>query len=426
MIIINNINDEQFLDNLFNQELIVYEDIKGDTIWVRWDGEDFLIKSDLNAEPVNIIDDSMEDFYSKALDYFNSLSERIKKLLNKKWWFGFQYFPETIKSYPYQRKPKHNLVLCCIWKNGKDYTIEEIDEYSRLLDVESLPFIFKGKLTEKQIEAIKYFLNTSKEDLEYVFGETSFAYFFYKLLNPQLAHSFLTDDFSYNVDKIILKIDGKEEKFAIFNPMYDRVSYNNSTEYAEIYSLILVSFLNFCQSVNLDKIKLKGDRREDVYMFLICLLFNMYVNEVNDDINNFNFVVPEFFNKDKFRINKEIIPNKITRQLVNDSKLDYLFKCIFFSFKNKLKEPIGVLTPTMMNLFNSYVDQISLRIDKFFNKKSEFELGKKGLVDFSDFFEIKYDKDGEQKVYPSIVDEIKKPAEEKKKKKEPFSKTPSK
>jgi hypothetical protein len=250
--------------------------------------------------------------------------------------------------------------------------------------------------------------------------------FFYKLLNPQLSHSFLNDDFSQNVDNIILKADGKEEKFAIFNPMYDRVSYNNSTEYAEIYSLILVSFLNFCQSINLDKIKLKGDRKEDVYMFLICYLFNMYVNEVNDDINNFNFVVPEFFNKDKFRINKEIIPNKITRQLVNNSKMDYLFKCIFFSFKNKLKEPIGVLTPTMMNLFNLYVDQISLRIDSFFNKRSEFELGKKGLVDFSDFFEIKYDKDGEQKVYPSIVDEIKKPSEEKKKKKEPFSKTPLK
>ena len=101
MIVINNINDEQFLDTLFNQELIVYEDVKGDTIWVRWDGEDFLIKPDLKAEPVNIIDDSMEDFYSKALNYFNSLPERVKKLLNKKWWFGFQYFPETIKSYPY-------------------------------------------------------------------------------------------------------------------------------------------------------------------------------------------------------------------------------------------------------------------------------------------------------------------------------------
>jgi hypothetical protein len=426
MIVINNINDDQFLNNLFNQELLVYEDVKGESIWVRWDGEDFLIKSDLNADPVNIIDDSMEDFYSKALDYFNSLPERVKKLLNKKWWFGFQYFPETIKSYPYQRKPKHNLVLCCIWKNGKDYTIEEIDEYSRLLDVESLPFIFKGILSEKQIEAIKYFLNTSKDDLEYVFGETSFAYFFYKLLNPQLSHSFLNDDFSQNVDNIILKAEGKEEKFAIFNPMYDRISYNNSTEYAEIYSLILVSFLNFCQSINLDKIKLKGDRREDVYMFLICSLFNMYVNEVNEDINNFNFVVPEFFNKDKFRINKEIIPNKITRQLVNNYKMDYLFKCIFFSFKNKLKEPVGVLTPTMMNLFNLYLDQISLRIDSFFNKKSEFELGKKGLVDFSDFFEIKYDKDGEQKVYPSIVDEIKKPSDEEKKKKEPFFKTPLK
>jgi hypothetical protein len=58
--------------------------------------------------------------------------------------------------------------------------------------------------------------------------------------NLTLSHSFLNDDFSQNVDNIILKAEGKEEKFAIFNPMYDRISYNNSTEYAEIYSLILV------------------------------------------------------------------------------------------------------------------------------------------------------------------------------------------
>jgi hypothetical protein len=39
-----------------------------------------------------------------------------------------------------------------------------LDEYSRLFNVDVLPVIFKGKLTDRMIEAIKYFINTSEDD----------------------------------------------------------------------------------------------------------------------------------------------------------------------------------------------------------------------------------------------------------------------
>ena len=45
-----------------------------------------------------------------------------------------------------------------------------------------LPIMFQGVLSERMIEAIKYFINTSEDDLEYIFGEKSFAFFFYKIL----------------------------------------------------------------------------------------------------------------------------------------------------------------------------------------------------------------------------------------------------
>ncbi len=51
----------------------------------------------------------------------------------------------------------------------------------RLFDVDMLPIVFQGKLTERMIEAIKYFINTSEEDLDYVFGEKRlFLSFFIK------------------------------------------------------------------------------------------------------------------------------------------------------------------------------------------------------------------------------------------------------
>ena len=85
-----------------------------------------------------------------------------------------------------------------------------------------------------------------------------------------------------------------------------------------------------------------------------------------------------------------------------------------------MKEPIGILNNNMLAIFNNYIDEISGKIDLYFNKKTEFELSKKGLVDFGDFFEIKYDTDADNKVYPDIYDEIKSGGEEKKKKKVPF------
>ena len=36
-------------------------------------------------------------------------------------------------------------------------------------------------------EAIKYFINTSDDDLEYIFGEKSFAFFFYTYIQDNHA-----------------------------------------------------------------------------------------------------------------------------------------------------------------------------------------------------------------------------------------------
>jgi hypothetical protein len=72
------------------------------------------------------------------------------------------------------------------------------------------------------------------------------------------------------------------------------------------YTLILVNFLNFSQSINLKDIKLKGDRKDEIYIYLICKLFNIYISEVKADLLDFDFVVPEFFDKDKFKINTDL------------------------------------------------------------------------------------------------------------------------
>jgi hypothetical protein len=144
-----------------------------------------------------------------------------------------------------------------------------------------------------------------------------------------------------------------------------------------------------------------------MYLELICRLYNTYINDVKSDILNFNFVIPKFFNKEKFRINTEVIPNKLTRELIEeDPRLEYTFKVILGSLKAKKKKNIGLFTDSTTILFNKFVDQISNHIDKKLKYHSDNELRNSGLVNFNDFIEIKYDIDAENKVYPDLISEI--------------------
>ena len=430
LVTLNGSNDQELLSSIFDNEIVVFEDIQGSKIWVNWDGKEFTIKpKSIGSESINLIDLAMQNYYNPAIKFFESLDIRVKSLLNRKWWFCFEYFPDNQPAnIEYSRVPKNNLVLTALNKSGKyGFSIEELDEYARLFDVDMLPIVFQGKLNERMIEAIKYFINTSEDDLEYIFGEKSFAFFFYKILNPSSQNSFLMEDEDYqsNLEKLIVRTKKGDLSFEILNPLYKRISDNNSTEFVEIYTLILVNFLNFCQSFNLDEIKLKGSKRDEIYIYLISKLFNVYISEVKQDLLDFDFTVPEFFDKEKFKINTELISNKLTKDYIKESdKLEYIFKVILGSFSKKRKKPIGVFTDNTVILFNVFVTDVSNYIEKYMNKVHEVELTRAGLLDFGDFFEIQYDSDGEGEVYPDVYSEFEKGADKEKKKKGKGGKLP--
>lgn len=429
LITLNGINDEEILKSLFEDEIIVIEDIQGSKIWVNWNGKEFEIRpKSFSSEPINLIDLAMQNYYNPVIKYFTELDERVKSLINKKWWFCFEYFPDSQPAnIEYSRVPKNQLVLSAINKGGKfDFNLDELDEYSRLFDVDLIPVVYQGTLTEPMKEAIKYFINTSEDDLEYVFGDKSFAYFFYKMLNPKQESSFLMDDdFQKNMEKLIIRSKSSDVGFELLNPLYKRLSESNNTEFVEIYTLILVNFLNFCQSLNLDDIKLKGERKDEVYIYLISKLFNIYIGEVKEELLDFDFIVPEFFDKDKFKINTELIKNKLTKDyILEDPKIEYIFKVILGSFNRRRKKPIGIFTENTVKLFNKFVDDLDKYISKYLNKMNEIELGRAGLLDFGDFFEIRYDVDGDEQVYPDVYDEFERGVGDDKKKKGKGGKMP--
>ena len=404
---------DTFISDVCNKEITIYEDVQGSKIYVRYNGKEFdIYQKSINNEPLSLVDISIQKYYNKAINYLFSLTDNVKKMLNTNWYFGFEYFPDEVPAnIKYNKTPKNNLVLTSIIKGKKfKYTYPELVEYANLLDVDVTPILFKGKLNEYQKEAFVYFLNTSPNDINYIFGNTSFSYFFFKLLNPNTKNTFLMYDgeFQNNIEKLIIKIEDEDDVkyFSLLNPLYKKYSINNESEYTEVYSLLLINFMNYCQTITLKDIKLIGTSKDELYINLICKLYNMYINDCEKFILDFNFTIPEFFNRDKFKINKQLISNKLTLDYVDkDIKFEYLFKILLGSLNKKRKRAIGVFNDNTLNLFNNFVDNISNIIDKYMNKNKEDILRKNSLISFDDYQTIKYDTDGDNNVYPDVYSE---------------------
>jgi hypothetical protein len=405
---------------LRNKELLIYEDVQGSKIYVTYNNGFEIRPKSYKNDPLNFIDLATQKYYNKAFEYLNNLSEDIINLIDNKWQYCFEYFPDNQPAnIEYNRTPKNNLILTSIVKNNKHcYNIEEIKEYAKLFNVDSLPIIFKGKLNNKQLEILILFLNTSPEDLEYVFNETNFAKFFYNLLNPNIKNSFLMNygDFNENLEKIIFKLDNNDKfSFEFLNPTYKDMSENNSTEYIQIYSLILLNFIEFCQLNGLNKYKPSNITKDKLYVDLICLIFNDYLDNVKEDLLKWDFTIPSFFINDKFKVNPNFITNQKTKDYIQSNiKLEYIFKVILNSFNNKKKKPIGIFTEDTLIIFNKLVDTIDNYLDTLLKINIEYIDNKGNLLNFNDFFKLAYNVDSEGRIY--LDNEKIKPEEEKYKK----------
>jgi hypothetical protein len=409
-------NAKEFIEKIKEKDLLIYEDIQGSKIFVRYDGEKFLIKpKTIKTDPLNFIDLTVQKYYNTAFNYFNSLPSYITDLLSTSWWFCFEYFPPydaQPANIEYSKNPKNNLILTCIVKGNKyKYDYAELQEYANLFDCDPLPVIYMGKLNPKQMEVLNLYLHTAEEDIEFVFGESNFAKFFYDILNPQLRNSFLmrSDDFNDNLEKIIIKIEGNDDiSFEVLNPLYKRVSHYVEGEYVEMYSLIILNFLEFCQLIDISSYKVKADIKDEIYIDLICQLFNQYMENVKKDIEEWEINIPPFFQEEKFKINIDLLNNKKTIEYIKYSKkTEYIFKVILGTFSKRRKKPIGIFNEQTVEIFNNFVDKLAIHIDKLLNINREYKLQKADLLNFNDYFKLSFNVDTDQKLYPDVFNRFK-------------------
>lgn len=395
--------EQEILDTLLAKEITVYEDVQGSKIFVNYDGNDISIRAkSMNNEPLSRVDLSYQKFYQKAYHFFESLPDSTLDLMKKNWYFSFQYFPDNRPAnIEYDDMPKNGLVLNGICKGKKwNYTHDELVEWANTFGCEPLPIIFQGKLNDFQKKGIQYFLSTSPKDLEYVFGESNFAYFFYKLLNPKSESSFLMDGWQDNVEKLIISCDDFSQNFQILNPLYSKLQINE-TEFTEIYSLVLIEFLNFCQLLNIKDIKLTATNKDDAYIELVSKLFNHWVEASYGDFKNFEIIIPEFFKDEKFRIDPENIKDEKTKKIIMDEKLEYVYKILLDSLRKQKKTGVGLFEEHSLRRFNELVNILNNKILDYLQIYHSADLKKTGMMNFDQFYDLEYSTDSQGKVYPN-------------------------
>jgi hypothetical protein len=74
------------------------------------------------------------------------------------------------------------------------------------------------------------------------------------------------------------------------------------------------------------------------------------------------------------------------------------------SFKKHKKKPVGVMKESTVEFFNKTVDKISNHIESLLNLNRDYIFQKVDLLNFNDYFNIKFDRDAAGEIYPDIQD----------------------
>ena len=376
-----NTEGQEFIDNLFNKEVIVCEKLNAATLSFKKKQTSemdlnrkltFYKGSGSNKKEITIADRVMTTFYASGVKYINNLSKLIIDRIPTNWTFVCKYFPSHQPSFiNYSILPKNNLVLSCIITSNGTVIDDESDlkDWADLFDIACLEPVFKGYLSEYQKERLTEYIKDNSVTKD------SFARFVITLLNPELKHSiYQNDGFDSPIDGFIFKFvsgDGysKPVSAKLIDPYMSSIIQKNKSgkQYKDNTDVLISDFTIFMTGQNIDGIILTSKSDDERYLELFYRLFNRYIKYKKSQLEDFdvdtNDVVKESINID-FDVDMEKISNETTKKLLKDNpEYKSIFKTLLGSFKSKKPNDYKsiVMSPGVVRLFNDMVDKIQTK-----------------------------------------------------------------
>lgn len=354
----------EFLDNLMNDYVLVYEKLNASTLSFKRIGDEMHFYKGVDKEEITQTNLALYSYFQKGIDYIKNVSLVFYREFPENWLFKFQYFVDNKTNIiEYDYIPKNNLILTCI--DSGTNIVEDPDilkKWADRLQVDYSKPLFQGFLSEFQKEKINDFVQGKYQD------NVPFSQYLTTLLNPSMTHSAYKDGFDGGVDSFIFKFYSPNNKKCvcakIMDPYmlsimqngdnsFDKDKHNNETE------IILTNFIAFLQTIKLDDIEVEGDNDDERYLDLICKLFNLYIDK---EKKLFSGIKTEKVDEN-YGVNFSNIKNEETKKLLKDNpNLVTTFQIIvgnFTEYKNPNDvNPLSLLNTDLINMFNNEVDKI--------------------------------------------------------------------
>ena len=394
---------KDFVDNLFNTYVTVNEKMDGSAFMFERDietGKFNFYKRD-QRNPITLVDRTLMKYYEKPIQYIESLPPHIIKEIPRGWRFGLEYFANSAPvEIVYDEVPKNNLILSYVHKKdqlGKPKgTIQgknDLDNWADLLGVERPPIIFQGYLGKEQKDRILDFLRTPFEDLVTEYKTRSFVAFIIGVLNPELKKTALNADLQKPIEGIVFRFGEEEEEqepilSKMVDPVFTELAKSKAKKRTEekpsdFLGITILDVMNFILENGVDTFEVNGSTEDERYISFISDVFSKFLDEYGYKYKGADFQEPEYLKKDDFRLNKNLVTDRrVLKYLDEDESFESLFKLILNSFRKIKKRAGGIITPGIIDQFNSVVSSIEKKVGIKDTKPAVMESEMPSFLDF--------------------------------------------
>lgn len=273
------------------------------------------------------------------IQYLETLEIDILNQLPFNTFYYFEFIPSSKKVY-----------LLYMESNSTKYSLQQIQKYSKVLDVNPPNIIHSGPLSNDTKKDLLDIVHSGKEVstenfLQQIFGHTT---------------GLLSD---IEIDNIIINFESSTNKqqytarlaSSILNGyirfVEDLKKNLSKPPINDIYSILLLDALSFMTN-SYKKFKpaeylVNYDER---YIDYICKAFNSFYDLNYRRYTDIDLYEPDFMKSDLFNLNKEFIQNPYTLKLIQKSKqIEKIFK-VFCAIFNKKKNTDSLLNPLLNKL----------------------------------------------------------------------------
>lgn len=356
--------DKDFLEDLFNSYLIVFEKLNASDFYMMRNLDKFYFFKK-KEEPISLIDRTLNSIYEKGILYFENLPNDIIQSIPNNWLFCFDYFPTNHSIYDII--PESRLILNRIKELNKNTQIEDpfiISKYASILRVQENPPLFAGKLSDEKKSKLLDFLTVPNDHLKNILGDFSFFKFFFNIIDPINGHLnkpllSLHDRF----DSIFLKFiksNGTKSIIKLVDPDTKQfyTEENSKKETNDSISLIILDILYFLNNYKLSS-NLEGTSPDEKYIHLMCFVYNGYMDINEKNLQQINFKTGNFAKVDEFNLNYNLIPNKKTIEIISRSENN---KIIFQIILNSFRKNKNYKNNTILSSFNDHFNKVVNKI----------------------------------------------------------------